>query len=219
VDFLDLRKNMVESQIRTCKVSDKHIIQSFLKIPRELFAPPLKRDSCYMDREIKIARNRYLMEPMVFARLVQASKLSRKDSVLDIACGTGYSTAVLALLANDVIGLERRSDLVEIAEKNLSDLSIDNAITVKGSLRKGYQAQAPYDVIFVEGSVDFVPKDLLDQLNIGGRLLTITNSNFKNFGQAVLYLRTKTSVSKRLLFEANIARLPSFEKKNTFKFF
>ena len=74
-------------------------------------------------------------------------------------------------------------------------------------------------MIFVEGSVDFVPKDLLDQLNIGGRLLTITNSNFKNFGQAVLYLRTKTSVSKRLLFEANIARLPSFEKKNTFKFF
>ena len=219
MDFANLRKNMVESQIRTCKVNDDLIIEAFLKTPRELFVPPLKRDFCYTDREIKIARNRYLMEPMVFARLVQASELEKGESVLDVACGTGYSTAVLSLLANDVIGLERRTDLVQKAERNLIDLNVDNAFVVKGSLRKGHESQAPYDVIFVEGGVDFVPKDLLIQLNTGGRLLTISNSNFKNFGQAILYLKTKTSVSKRLLFEANTSLLPSFEKKNTFKFF
>jgi len=219
MDFSNLRRNMVESQIRACRVNDNRIIESFLKIPRELFVPPLKCDVCYTDREIKIARNRYLMEPMVFARLIQASELEKRESVLDVACGTGYSTAVLSLLSNDVIGLERRGDLVRKAERNLINLNIDNAVVVKGSLRKGYQPQAPYDVIFVEGGVDFIPKDLLTQLNTGGRLLTVSNSNFKNFGQAVLYLKTKTSVSKRLLFEANTSLLPSFEKKNTFKFF
>jgi len=221
-DMSAARTNMVNSQIATNKVTDKRLLGAMLDVPRENFLPATRQASAYIDQDVIIDEQsedgpeRYLMEPMPFARLIQAAEIESTDDVLDIGCGTGYSPAIIGKLADSVIALESHSKLADEAVENLSKLSIDNAVVITGPLAMGYADEGPYDVIILQGAVDIVPKALFDQLKEGGRLAAIINDG--RIGRASVFTKTSASISRRTLFDAYVKSLPGFEAEQEFVF-
>lgn len=167
------RHNMVESQIRPSDVTDLRIQNAMSTLPREKFLPSSRKTIAYSDEDIEVSEGRYLLAPRSLARLVQAAGIGADDVVLDLAPATGYSTAVLAQLASAVVAVEADAALLKKASKVLSDLAIDNTAIIEGAPSAGCPDQAPFDVIFINGTVDFVPDELIAQLSDHGRLVTI----------------------------------------------
>ena len=217
MDYAAARRNMVESQLRTNRVSDERVLEAFETVARELFVPEVKRRIAYIDTDMAVAEDRYLLEPRVLARLLQAAAVEAGDMVLVIGCGTGYSCAILAQLAATVVALECDAGLVERANHTLSELGIDNAVVVEGTLTEGYAKQAPYNVILVAGGVSEVPPAISDQLADGGRLVTVVRDR-AGIGRATLMQRTADTVSSRTLFDAATPVLPGFARETGFEF-
>lgn len=218
MDYALARLNMVESQIRTNKVTDTMIIGAFETIPRELFVPKVRRGIAYTDEALDIGFGRHMLEPMILARLLQAAVPGPGDAALDIACGAGYATALLSRMTAMVVGVDEVDELVQRGNAVLSELEIDNAALVTGPLTAGYAKQAPYDVILINGAVDFVPDDLFAQLAEGGRLVTVEGGNAVQPGLAVLYEKRRGRVARRVLFDAGTPMLAGFRREAGFVF-
>lgn len=218
MDYALARLNMVESQIRTNKVTDPEVVGAFEAIPRELFVPKPRRGIAYSDEALEIGAGRYMLEPMVLARLLQAAAPQPSDVALDVACGTGYATALLSRMVSTVVGVDEAAELVERGNGILSSLEIDNAALVAGPLTAGYRKQAPYNVILVDGSVDFVPDGLFEQLADGGRLVTVEGGTAVGPGLAVLYEKRAGRIGRRILFDAGTPILPGFRRAPGFVF-
>lgn len=216
-DYTVARRNMVECQIRTNKVTDPRVIAAMRDIPRELFVGQAQEGVAYIDEDLPIGNGRFLMEPMVLARLLQNAAIAESDIVLDIGCATGYSTAVIARLASTVVGLDPDPALVASATETLSRLSVDNAVVVEGVLRDGYRAQAPYDVILFGGAVPEVPEAIFEQLAEGGRVLAVICPEGAQ-GRASLFLKWRGSIGRREIFDASVPPLPGFELTPRFVF-
>lgn len=212
------RENMILSQLRPMGVSSPALIEAIHALPRERFVPRHLQRIAYVDEEIDVGGGRVLPEPAVLARLIQALEVTSDDVVLDIACGTGYSTALLARMAATVVALDVGLDMVSEAERLLRELDICNAVVVpQVDLSQGYAAQAPYHKILINGSVVEVPEGILSQLADGGRLVTVI-SNGGHMGSAVLFIRTGDSFSRRTLFDAAAPALSGFGSRKSFDF-
>lgn len=225
-DFAAQRLAMVESQIRPNEVTDRRLLQVLRMLPRERFVPARFRDLAYIDESIEIfpsidgAPARYLLAPMVLARLVQLASVEPSDRVLDVGCGSGYSTAVLAMLGGKVVGLEPEPELADAARAALAELAVANAEIVEAPLAEGYAAQAPYDVIFLNGSVPAPPEALLAQLREEGRLVCILQQGANGVmpGKAHLFVRTGKEASGLPHFDAGARPLPGFVPVENFAF-
>ena len=217
IDHAAARRNMVSGQIITNRVTDERLIDAMAEIPRERFVPHAKRGVAYVDEDVEIASGRYLMEPMVLARLVQEADITADDMVLDVGCGTGYASAVMARLAATVIALDVDESLTAEAEQALSAVGADNAIAVTGPLAEGYASQAPYDVILLGGAIDHLPQALADQLAEGGRIVGVLREPGM-LGQATLWARHRGVLSSRSLFEASLPPLPGIARPVSFEF-
>ncbi|TPN33173.1 protein-L-isoaspartate O-methyltransferase [Mesorhizobium sp. B2-3-3] len=219
-DFSERRVKMVDGQVRTTDVTSAPLLEAMLVVPREIFVGAPQRDLAYIDEDIRIADGangaRYLMEPSPLAKLMQLAGISSTDSALDVGCGTGYASAILSRLARSVVALESESTLAETAESLLSSLGCGNVTVVQGPLAQGHAATAPYDVIFVGGSVAKVPATLLDQLAEGGRLVAVEGQG--NSGMARLFFKSGGIVTGRRAFNAAIKPLPGFEREHAFEF-
>jgi protein-L-isoaspartate(D-aspartate) O-methyltransferase len=221
-DFDAARLKMVDSQLRTEGVTDYAVLAAMGEIPRERFAPPRLRSLAYIDEDLQVkdaegdVPARYLMEPAPLARLIQAAAIVPSDIVLDIGCATGYSTAVLARVADSVVALEADPELAMLASENLVDLGVANAAVVTGSLVAGYPSEGPYDVIFLGGAVEFVPDALFEQLKEGGRLLGVVG--YGRAAQAILFTRTSGDIGSRPIFNAHLRPLPGFNQPKAFVF-
>ena len=216
-DHAAARRNMVSGQIRTNRVTDERLIEAMEEIPRERFVPHAKRGVAYVDEDVEIAAGRYLMEPMVLARLVQEANVAADDMVLDVGCGTGYAAAVMSRLAGTVIALDVDGSLAEEAERTLGAVGADNAIVVTGPLADGHAQQAPYDVILLGGAVDHLPQALADQLAEGGRIVGVLREA-GTVGQATLWAQHRGALSSRSLFEASLPPLPGIARPVSFEF-
>ena len=217
MDFELARRNMVDNQVRTNRVTDSLVISALRAIPRELFVPTAQKGVAYVDDDIAVAPGRYLMEPMVLARLLQLAEVQRNDVALDVGCATGYSSAVLGRMASSVVALEQDADLVNWAAETLLGLGIDNAVVVEGELARGLPDQGPYDVIFVNGAMERVPEVLREQLADGGRLVGVLRGE-KGVGHATLVTRNGNAFGHRTDFDANVRLLPGFARKPAFVF-
>ena len=216
-DFSVMRGNMVDGQILPNRVTDPRLIDAMLTLPRELFVSEKHRSIAYVDEEVEILPNRYLMEPRVFARLAQALVPRSHEVALYVGCGTGYGAAILAHLCGTVIALESEAVLVARAADLFLDLEIDNAVVVEGFLDKGYAKQGPYDLIFIEGAVVSPPRVVLEQLVEGGRLATVVKPG-NSLGQAAIFTKVGGTYGKRVLFDAAAYPLPGFEGSSEFVF-
>ncbi len=214
--FSVARRNMVDGQLKPNKVIDPRLLKVIGGVPREAFVPGSHRAVAYIDEEIPLGGGRYLMEPMVLARLLQAAEVVASEVVLDVGCGSGYSAAVLSELGATVIALEADAALATRAGEALRAEGFDAVVTVSGPLAQGYPKHAPYDVILLEGLVDEVPPAILEQLAEGGRLLAVVSD--EGVGKACLFLRHEGHIGRRVLFDAAIQRLPGFERAPRFAF-
>lgn len=216
MNYAVARHNMVEGQIRPNRVTDPVLIEALETVPRERFVPEHLRSVAYVDEDIHIGRGRYLIEPMVLARLLQLAAVERTDVVLDIGCATGYAAAILSKMANTVVALESDTELASAASRTLSELSVDNVVVLTGPLEQGCPRQAPFNVILIEGAVDSVPPTISGQLAEGGRLVTVVRQ--EGPGRAVLMTRVGGVLSSRPAFDAAIAWLPGFRRGPGFVF-
>lgn len=211
------RTTMVDSQLRTNKVTDAAILEAYETTPRERFLPEGRAGIAYVDEDLPVAPGRFLMEPMVQARLLQAAGIGPSDVVLDVGCATGYSSAILSRLAGTVVALESDEGLAAQANQALQDLGIDNAVVVQGDLTQGYPKQGPYNVILLGGAVAEIPPVILDQLAEGGRLVAVVRPQ-PHLGQAVLVGKNAEMTSRRVLFDAATPLLTGFAAAPRFVF-
>lgn len=217
MNYLEARHNMVESQLKPNAVTDKNIVDVFRKVPRENFVPDAQKSICYLDEDIALKKGRYMLEPVVLGRMLQAAQIKPTDIVLDIGCLTGYSTAIISQLAETVIAIEEDSDLRKMADANLCHEDYCNTAVYGGSHKQGLPDQGAYDVIFIQGVADEIPDSLYDQLKEGGRLLAI-EPNEQNITQVTLALKLRGSISKKALFDAFAHHLSGFEASKGFEF-
>lgn len=219
-DYAAARRFMVDGQIRTNKVTDERLIEALADLPREKFARGAAQARAYIDDDLPLGGGRYMMEPMVLARLVQTAHLQDGDKVLVVGANTGYGAALAARMGGVVTALESDAALAEGARAALAGLSLPVQVVV-GALGEGHSASGPFKVIIVEGAVEEIPSRLIQQLAEGGRLVTVLRDVEGGVGRAVLLTRAgsgDTVAAQRVLFDANTAMLPGFERARTFAF-
>ncbi len=209
-DFAEARLQMVETQLRTREVTDRGLLSAMLDVPRERFLPRARAELAYSDmrHELTGTSRRTLPAPEAFARLAQLGGITHDDVVLDVACGTGYSTAVLARIASAVVALEDDADLVAEADSLLTALEVGNAAVLRGELGAGVPTEAPFDVIVVEGAIDAIPETLFSQLKQGGRL--VAGVAHGPTVVATLFVRSEGVVTRNEAFDIGLPRLAAF---------
>jgi protein-L-isoaspartate(D-aspartate) O-methyltransferase len=216
-DYTAARVNMVESQVRPNRVTDLRILTAMLELPRERFVGEPLRGIAYVDEDVPLGGGRYLTEPMVLARLVQAAQIEAGDSVLEIGTATGYGAALMARLARQVIAVESDPALARRAETTLRELGIGNVSVVTGPLNAGEPRHAPYDAIIISGAVQHVPQTLLEQLADEGRLAAVVAAPGEP-GRATVFTKIGGAYSRRVVFDAGSRLLPGFAVEPGFAF-
>lgn len=216
MDFAAARHNMVDCQIRPNRVTDERLISALATVPREEFVSKELRGVAYIDEDLPLADGRYLMEPMIMARLMQEAAPTAGDLALTVGCGTGYAAAVLSHLVGAVVAVESNAALAQQATKTLTGMGNDTVAVFEGPLADGCPDQAPFDVIFFNGAVSQIPDKVSAQLAEGGRLVAVVAGN--GIGKANLVTRRRGIISSREVFDAAIPLLPGFERKTAFVF-
>jgi len=216
IDFAAARRMMVDGQIRTSDVTDLDLVATMMALPREHFVPAGQAPIAYLDRDIPIDAGRCLLKPMVLAKLIQAAEVGRGGRVLDVACGTGYSSAVLSHLGAAVVALEDDAERARRCAETLAKLAVPNVTVVRGPLDAGWPALAPYDVILVNGAMEGEPRRLFEQLKDDGRLVGVLGTG--PAGKAMIYRRDRGEFGGRALFDAAAPALPAFAERPAFVF-
>ncbi len=216
LDYASARRNMVEHQVNANRVTDQAVLGAMSDLPREAFVSGPAKDIAYIDEVLALGGERYMLEPMILGRLLQAAEIGPDDVTLAVGCGAGYAAAVLASVANTVVALESDKNLAEQATRTLAELGIDTVAVVDGPLDKGVPEQGPYDVIFFNGAVAGVPARVSDQLAEGGRLVAVIVKD--GIGRATLMKKNGGILTSRELFDAGTPLLPGFEPESSFAF-
>ena len=215
-DAANARRLMVEGQVRTADVSDADLLDAMATVPREKFLPPSLALLAYLDNDIQIAKGRALLRPMVLAKLIQAARLQVSDRVLDVACGTGYSSAVLGKLAGSVVALEDDAELARRAKEALTSVGADAVEVVVGPLTAGWPSGGPYDAILFNGSTEVVPEAFGNQLKPNGRLLAIFGRSPATKG--TIFHLVEGRLVGRPIFDGAARLLPGFAAPQSFVF-
>jgi protein-L-isoaspartate(D-aspartate) O-methyltransferase len=206
----EARFNMVESQIRPFSVTDEKVLKAFRQTPREQYVPANMAAQAYQGEELNVGNGRFMIEAPAYARLIQGAELAHDAHVLDIGCSQGYSSAILAQVAGSVVAIDSEEWIAQ-AKK----IKHDKITFVAGKLAEGVKAKAPYDAIFINGSVQNIPQALVDQLAEGGVIATFRR---ENGGQAVLYRKIMGTLQTTILFDAFVPVLKEFTKEESFVF-
>jgi protein-L-isoaspartate(D-aspartate) O-methyltransferase len=216
IDQATARWRMVESQLRPNDVTDRRIVNAMGAVPRERFVDPSRAELAYLDDAAPAPGNtRRLASPTAFARLVQLADIQPADRVLDVGCASGYSTAILARLAGEVVALEEDAGLAAIAGDNLRALGLANVRVIKGG-PDAARGQGPFDAIVIEGSVEVVPDGLLQLLAENGRLVAVVRERGQS--RANVFVRSGGRVAGRAEFDAVMPPLPGYERPAGFQF-
>lgn len=217
IDYTAARTAMVDGQIRPSDVTKFPIIQAFLATKREVFIPQDMQEIAYVGDHLALSSERMLLDARILAKMLEATNIQPNEMVLDIACGMGYSTAIIAHLAEAVVGIESDPTLVAKATENLANQSIDNAVIIKSDLTKAAPKHGPYDVIILQGSVEKIPETLLQQLNNGGRICAIFSTN--QSGICRIGYKNNDKITWRNNFDATAPALAGFQLSHEFNFF
>jgi len=218
--FSTARQKMVDGQVRTCDVTDNRIIDAMLTVPREAFVPQSQRALAYLDLDLDVSEGgpakRFLIKPAVMAKMVQAAEIKDTDDVLVVGCASGYLAAVVAKLARRVVATECDSALAAKATDTLAEFGLGNVAVKAAAVAEGDSANAPYDVILLNGATESAPERLYQQLKEGGRLVGVFATTQP--ARAMIVTRSRDDFGNRVLFDAAIPVLPGLERPPTFIF-
>ena len=207
---------MVLGQIKPLSNISQNILEALYGIDRKDYTPIELRDFSYIEKNIYIGKNRYLLKPAITAKLLSALEVEGTETILIISSTTGYSAALASKIAETVICIEEDSDLLDFSEKIAIANSMNNIVFIKNELYKGYPDQGPYTCILIEGAIEEEPKLIIDQLADGGRLVTILNDNEN--GSAIKYSKINGQITSQFLFSMDAPVLESFKKSKKFNF-
>lgn len=213
-DFASRRRTMVDTQIRPSDVTKFPIIEAMLRVPREEFVPDEKVEAAYIGENLALGNGRVLLDPRTLAKMLDALQVGPTDLVLDIGCGTGYSSALMLSMAQAVVALEEDAALIESAETAFARTGAETVVLVKGTLNKGATEHAPYDVMILQGGIEEFPEDLIPQLAEGGRVCALFMQGA--LGVVRLGVRKGDVIGWRDIFNAAAPVLPGFEKAQAF---
>ena len=215
--FSTARQKMVDGQVRPSDVTDSRIIDAMLAVPREAFVPPGQRALAYLDLNLDIgdgATKRFLIKPVVTAKMLQAADIRETDHVLVAGSAAGYTAALVARLAGRVSVTE--ADPAQ-AREVLAPLGLGNVTFVAEAAADGSPANAPYDVIVLDGATEIVPERLYRQLRDGGGRLVGVFAATKP-PRATIVTRSHGEFGSRALFDATVPVLPGLERRPAFVF-
>ena len=215
-----MNKNMIDGQLKPMGINDPIILEAFKNVPRELFIDNDKSSFSYYEGNILIKDNRWLLSTVIIARLINCVNISNDDIILEIGSCTGYTTAILEKLCSLVVGVEEDPELRALANKALAKIESNSSIIVDGQHILGNTKSAPYDKIFIFGSVEKVPNLLFDQLSDKGSLITVIKdkNNSKSCGNAVVFKKNKDIISSSNIFDVEVPFMEGFSKKEGFNF-
>ena len=220
--FSTARQKMVDGQVRPSDVTDVRIIDAMLAVPREAFVPQNQRALAYLDLDLDLdvgeggPAKRFLIKPVVIAKMVQAADIKDTDEVLVVGCASGYLAALVAKLARRVTATECDPSLAAKARGVFAELGIENVTVKAAAVAEGDSANAPYDVIILNGATEIVPDGLYRQLREGGRLVGVFAMTRPQ--RAVIVTRSHDDFGNRALFDAAIPVLPGLERPPAFVF-
>ena len=206
------RENMIKQQVRTWEVSDPKNVDLMYKFPREEFVPDAWRELAYSDTNIMLDDSSCMLFPGMEARMLQALDVQPGESVLELGTGCAYMTAMLADLSGNVLSLDTEDFIQPGIRSNLKNVQLET-----GSLNGGWQDKGDFDVIVLNGSVQTIPSDLLDKLNVGGRLFAVVGEQPSMSATLITHLHNG-QMKEEQIFETSLPRLPSVEEKDLFSF-
>jgi protein-L-isoaspartate(D-aspartate) O-methyltransferase len=218
--FSTARQKMVDGQVRTSDVTDSRILDAMLALPRENFVPENKRALAYLDLDLDVAeggaQKRFLVKPVLTAKLLQAAELNGSDNVLIVGAASGYAAAVAARLAGKVTATESDPMLCAKATSTIASLGLGNVTFRTAEAAAGDSAGAPYDAIILNGATEVMPDGLCRQLKEGGRLLGVFATSLPS--RAMIVTRSHGDLGHRTLFDAAAPVLPGLERVPAFVF-
>ncbi len=215
-DYPARRIMMVDTQVRPSDVTKFPIIDAMLRVPREAFVPKPLAEAAYVGENLNLGDGRVLLEPRTLAKFLDALNIGETDLVLDVACGMGYSTAVIAQMAEAVVGIDDNATMVAEGQAALSAMGADNADIRQAELTTGAPGSGPYDVIMVQGGVESFPQALADQLAEGGRVGCLFMDGA--LGVARIGVKTDGRIAWRDAFNAAAPVLEGFARERAFSF-
>ena len=206
------RSNMVKNQILPNNVKNRDLIDALLEIKKELFVPAKDLDLVYSDRDILVSRERNIIRTFVIAKMLDKCNFQKDNTILVIGCLTGYTLAIVSRLVNYVFGVDNDKNLTQIAVQNINNLNILNcSVFYKKDLSTGLEKSAPFDKIFIEGSVEKVPDHLLKQLKEDGEIFTVIKNKEDNYvGEFIRGLKVESGISIEKFFNTNVNVLKDF---------
>jgi protein-L-isoaspartate(D-aspartate) O-methyltransferase len=211
------RVNMIERQLQPNKITDERVINAFAGIRRELFVSERLRAIAYADDNLPLGQGRYLMSPMVVARLLQAAEVRRSDNALVVGAGVGYEAALLSQLCRAVVAIESDAELARQGRAALVEHRIASVNFVENGQAQAGRVRPAYEVIMFGGAVAEIPPDISAQLTEGGRLVAVVKPDDAP-GRATLVTRTGGVLASRVMFDAATPLLPGFARKPEFVF-
>ncbi len=214
-DYTTLRTTMVDTQVRPSDVTKYTVIEAMLNVPRESFVPRDRRCAAYVGEHLNLGAGRIVMDPRVLAKMLDVLDIQKDELVLDVGSGLGYSAAVISRMAEAVIAVEDDEERAAEAQMALSEHGADNAVVHAGALTDGAAEHGPYDVIIIQGGVEFLPDGLNLQLKDGGRIVTLFMEGA--LGAVRIGYKIDGDINWRLVFNASAPVLPGFEKHHAFK--
>jgi protein-L-isoaspartate(D-aspartate) O-methyltransferase len=218
--FSTARQKMVDCQVRPSDVTDIRIIDAMLALPREAFVPQNQRELAYLDLDLDVSEGgserRYMIKPVVTAKMLQAADIGDTDHVLVAGCATGYTAALVAKLAGQVTATEAVPALAAKARDVLTQLGLGNVTVRAADAAAGDPANAPYDVIVLDGATEITPEHLYQQLKEGGRLVGVFAQTRPP--RAMLVTRSHGDFGNRALFDASVPVLPGLGRVPAFVF-
>jgi len=209
--------NMVEQQIRPWDVLDQHVLDLMAATPRADYVPAAQRAMAFMDINIPLEHGAVMLQPKMEARLLQALDITKNDKILLVGTGTGHLASLLATLGKQVLAVDINSEFTAMAEKNLADHHITNVTLVTGDAAAGWDADQPYDVIFITGSLPVLPDSFRETLTIGGRMVAIVGKA-PVMEAKLIKRRNEHGWSETDLFETEIPALNNATPTDTFEF-
>jgi protein-L-isoaspartate(D-aspartate) O-methyltransferase len=218
--FSTARQKMVDGQVRPSDVTDFRIIDAMLAVPREAFVPEHQLALAYLDLDLDISdggsAKRFLIKPVVIAKMLQAADIKGTDNVLVAGCATGYTAALVGRLAGRVTATESDPAHAAKAREVLAGLGLANVTFQAADVAEGVPANAPYDVIVLDGATEIVPDRLYRQLRDGGRLVGVFA--LTKPPRAMIVTRSHGDFGNRALFDASVPVLPGLERVSAFVF-
>lgn len=213
-DYAERRRTMVDTQVRPSDVTKFPIIEAMLTVPREVFVPQSHRDTAYVGENVPLGGDRVVLEPRTLAKMLDAVDIQPSEMVLDVGAGLGYSSALIAHLAEAVVAVEEDEAMANEAEQLLGEYGADNVAVINAPLTEGAPKHGPYDVIMVQGGVETVPDGLIAQMKTGGRIACVFLEG--QLGVCRIGHKSASGLNWRFAFNASAPILTSFAAETEF---